>query len=223
MEKTKYVHSSIVYFANSDEYFSYEVTWKISSNPSPAYNAYVELYDGTSSDNDTRGTIAMPANYSGGAYSGFKYFTGNSAYREAMLQILNGFLPGVLEYTRAVINEQDYSLATLGMTGYKKCDWIHAYDKGTVTQEPTCGDPGTKTHTCRVCGNKANEEIPATGQHKWVKEEDPSISIPPTCTEPGTNWYVCTVCVATKTETVPAFGRGVPGEGHDGRRDEKTV
>ena len=134
MEKTKYVHSSIVYFANSDEYFSYEVTWKISSNPSPAYNAYVELYDGTSSDNDTRGTIAMPADYSGGAYSGFKYFTGNSAYREAMLQILNGFLPGVLEYTRAVINEQDYSLATQGMTGYKKCDWIHAYDKGTVTQ-----------------------------------------------------------------------------------------
>ena len=217
MEKTKYVHNSIVFFASSSEYLSYEVTWKISSNPSPSYNAYVEVYDKGSSAADTNGVVVLPANYSGGAYSSFKTFSGESAYKTAMLELLNAFLPGVLEYTRAVINEQDYTLATLGMTGYKKCDWVHAFDKGKVTKTPTCGDPGTKTYTCRVCGTTQDESIPATGEHQWKKEDDPSISTPPTCTEDGTTWYVCTVCVATKSEVVPALG-------HDWRQDqEKTM
>ena len=45
MKNTQYVHCSAVYLAQSSNNLSFEVTWKISSNPSPAYNAYVELYD----------------------------------------------------------------------------------------------------------------------------------------------------------------------------------
>ena len=202
MEKTKYVHNSIVYISNDSNYLSWEVTWKISSDPSPSYNAFVEVYDKDSSANDTRGVVVLPANYSGGAYSSFKTFTGNTNFKAAMLDLLNTFLPGVLEYTRAVINEQDYSLATLGMTGYRKCDWIHAYDHGVVSQ-PTCADPGTRTYTCRVCGETTVEVLePALG-HAWddgVEEQTVG------CETNGIVRYSCSRCGETKEEITPALG-----------------
>ena len=165
MEKTKYIHNSIIYFANDSSYLSYEVTWKISSDPSPSYNAYVEIYDKNSSADDTKGVIVLPATYSGEAYSSFKTFSGDSDYKAVMLEILSQFLPGVLEYTRAVINENEYTLRDLGMTGYNKCDWVHAYDKGTVTKEPTCTEEGVLTYTCRVCGETYTLGIEPTGVH----------------------------------------------------------
>ena len=182
LEKTRYVHNSIIYYSNDSNYLSWEVTWKISSDPSPSYNAFVEVYDKDSSANDTRGVVVLPANYSGGAYSAFKSFTGNTSFKSTMLDLLSYYLPGVLEYTRAVINEQDYSLRDLGMTGYTKCDWVHAYDKGTVTQEPTCVDKGTKTYACRVCGETDTEDIDPTGVHTW---DNGTVVTPATCTEPG--------------------------------------
>ena len=203
MVKTKYVHTAIVFFSDNSNYLSYEVGWKISSNPSPSYNAYIEIYDTSSTPTDTIGTVVLPANYSGGAYTAFKTFTGNTQMKSAMLDVLNTFLPGVLEYTRFIINLEDYSLATLGMTGYKKCDWIHAYDEGKVTKEPTCGTIGVRTYTCRVCKDKYSEAIAPTGNHIW---DNGKVLDKPTCTTPGLKRYTCTVCKNTKDETIPVKG-----------------
>ena len=209
LEQTKYIQNSIVYYANDDNYLSWEVTWKISSNPSPSYNAFVEVYDAANSANDTKGTIVLPASYKGGTISSFdRGFTGNTAYKSAMLEILNNFLPGVLEYTRAVINENDYALADLGMTGYKKCDWVHAYDHGQITQPPTCVGKGVKTYSCRVCGSVYTEEIDPTGEHSW---DQGAVAVPATCTEPGVKRYTCAVCHTTRDEAIPALGHAWNG------------
>ena len=203
MESTKYVHMTIENRPTASGYLGYEVTWKISSNPSPSYNAYIELYDGNTSAEDTKGVVVLPANYSGGDYTAFKTFTGNTNYKAAMLEVLNGMLPGVVEYTRAIINEKDYTLANLGMTGYKKCDWVHAYDHGKVTTQPTCGASGVRTYTCRVCGEKYTETIDPTGNHTWDKG---TVTVEPTCTVQGVRRYSCTVCHTTKEESIPATG-----------------
>ena len=208
MKNTKYVHCSAVYAAQSSDDMSFEVTWKISSNPSPSYNAYVELYDGSGSADDTRGTVVLPAGYSGGAYSAFSKFSGETAYKSVMLEVLNYYLPIVMEYTRAVINDKSYTLADLGMTGYKRCDYVHALDGGKVTKEPSCAESGVRTYTCRVCGTKLTEDIEPTGNHKWDKG---SVAVAPGCTEAGVRRYTCTVCHTTRDESIPALGHSWDG------------
>ena len=199
MRNTQYVHTSIAFY--SSQYLNWEVTWKISSNPTPAYNAFVEVYDKNSSADDTRGTIVLPADYSGGSVS-FKYFSGNTGYKDYMLSVITNFLPGVLEFTRLVINDNDYSLRDLGMTGYTKCDWVHAYDHG-VDSEPTCVDPGVRTYTCRVCGATTVEELqPALG-HDLISHEAQE----PSCTEIGWAAYeTCSRCGYSTYEETPALG-----------------
>ena len=197
-----------VYYWESDQYVEttifcsdYEVTWRISSNPSPAYNAYVKLYTG---DTYPKGTVSLAANYNGAAYTSFKSYTGDTSYKSQMLELLNNWLPVVIEFTRAVINENDYSLKDLGLTGYKKCDYVHAYDKGQVTQQPTCVQQGVKTYTCRVCGATRTEYIDPTGVHTW---DSGTVIQEPTCTATGVKRYTCKVCKsATKDETIAALG-----------------
>ena len=203
MESTKYVHMSIIFDATNDNYFSYEVTWKISSNPSPTYYGFVELYDNDNPANDTKGTVTLPAGYNGSAYTSFYSFTGNTDYKSTMLDLASSFMPGVVEFTRAVINDNDYALKDLGMTGYKKCDFVHAYDHGQVTKAPTCGTSGTMTYTCRVCGATATEEIEPTGDHSW---DNGTVYTAATCTKNGIKRYTCTVCHTTRDETIPATG-----------------
>ena len=210
MKNTQYVHCSAVYLAQSSNNLSFEVTWKISSNPSPAYNAYVELYDGSGSANDTRGTVSLPANYSGGDYSAFSKFSGESNYKSAMLEVLNYYLPIVVEYTRAVINDKNYTLADLGMTGYKRCQYVHALDGGVVTKAPTCGSAGTRTYTCRACGQKLEEEIAPTENHVW---DEGSVYLEPGCLYDGSYQYKCKVCGAH-------YGVPIPALGHDYHLDE---
>ncbi len=204
MNQTKYVHNAIAYYPNDSAYMGFEVTWKISSNPSPSYNAYMEVYDKGSSANDTTGIVVLPASYNGSAYSSFKSFKGNTQLKAPMLEILNNLLPAAVEFTRAVINDEDYSLKDLGMTGYKKCDWVHAEDKGKLTKAPTCVAEGVTTYTCRVCGNKRTEAVPATGEHKW---DQGVVITQPGCTTTGVRRYTCTVCKsATRDETIPSLG-----------------
>ncbi len=214
-----------VYYWEKDQYVEttifcddYEVTWRISSNPSPAYNVYVMWYQG---EQFPKGTVSLAANYNGEAYTSFKKFEGDASYKSDMLAILNQWLPVILEFTRAVINEKDYRLADLGLTGYNKCDYIHAFDKGTITRQPTCVSQGIKIYTCRVCGATNTEYIAATGVHTWDKG---TVITEPTCTQSGVKRYTCMVCkTATKDEEIPALGHAWAfdhmvdsGTGHDG-------
>ena len=179
---------------------SLEVTWRISSNPSPAYTAFILVYD----DQGTKGTVNIAAGYNGSAYSSFKSFSGNTAYKSQMLEILNELLPAVVEFTRAVINDNDYTLKDLGLTGYKKCSYVHAYDKGKITQQPTCAEQGLLTYTCRVCGTTYTEAIEPTYQHKMDKG---TVITEPTCTTTGLKRYCCKTCGnQMKDETLPALG-----------------
>ena len=180
-----------------DEY--YEVTWRISSNPSPAYNAYVQSYQG----NDAKGTVQIQAGYNGAAYGSFKSYEGDNSRKVELLDVLNERLPIVVEFTRAIINSEDYTLADLGITGYRSCMVIHAYDNGKITQQPTCSKPGLKTFTCRVCGSTRNEYVNPTGQHKW---DAGTVVIQPSCTKTGVIRYTCTVCAGTKDEIIPELG-----------------
>ena len=220
-----------VYYWESDQYVEttifcgeYEVTWRISSNPSPSYNAYVKLYTGTTYP---KGTVAIAANYNGADYTSFKKFEGDTSYQSEMLELLNEWLPVVVEFTRAVINENDYSLKDLGLTSYNKCDYVHAFDKGKITTQPTCGSQGIKIYTCRVCGATRTEYLSATGDHTW---DSGAVVKEPTCTAEGTMRYTCTVCKkATKDETIPALGhawtfvRVISGDGtgHDSKAQYK--
>ena len=194
-----------VFYLESDKYVEAriydstgEITWRISSNPSPAYNVFVRFYD----ENAT-GTVSLTANYNGADFTSFKSFSGSYTLKSGMLNVLNTFLPGVIELTRAMINEGGYKLADLGLTGYKKCTVIHAFDTGKVTKQPTCVDAGTMVYTCVVCGATDTKSIPATGKHTWDKGVE---AFPPTCTETGVKYYTCTVCQLVKDEAIPALG-----------------
>ena len=190
---SKYIECSL--FNNS-----FEVTWRISSNPSPAYTAFILVYD----EQNSKGNVAIGAGYNGSPYSGFSSFTGNSSLKSAMLEALNGWLPIVVEFTRAVINEGGYTLKDLGITGYTACNYVHAFDDGKVTRQPTCVNDGVLTYTCRVCGQTRTESIAATGEHQW---DNGTVLTAPTCTAAGVRRYTCTVCGSTtRDETIPALG-----------------
>ena len=179
---------------------SYEVTWRVSSNPSPAYNAYVQAYQG----NEAKGTVQIQAGYNGAAFGSFKSYEGDSNRKSEMLSILNEQLPLVVEITRLLIGTNNYTLADLGITGYKQCRYVHAYDSGKITKQPTCAQSGEKTYTCTVCGNTRTERVDPTGQHKW---DAGTVVVEPSCTQEGTVRYTCTVCKSTtKDEKIPALG-----------------
>ena len=79
----------------------------------------------------------------------------------------------------------------------------HTWDNGTVTTEPTETTPGTRTHTCAVCGATKTEVIPATGAHTFVFTKN----IAPACTTEGYDLYTCSGCGATEQRNAkPALG-----------------
>ena len=70
----------------------------------------------------------------------------------------------------------------------------------TVTH-PTCGEAGSKTRTCVLCGKVETEPIPATGEHTW----DAGVyTVYPTETTPGEIVYTCTSCGFENPVEVPA-------------------
>jgi endonuclease I len=82
----------------------------------------------------------------------------------------------------------------------------HAWDAGTVTEQPTCEGEGTRTYTCAVCGTVRRERVPALG-HDWHTQ-----ILEPTCVRPGITVEACWRC-GTEIETPfePALGHAWDG------------
>lgn len=79
----------------------------------------------------------------------------------------------------------------------------HEYDNGVVTTEPTCGNNGVKTFTCRLCGDSYTEMLEATGKHKINK-----ITVSePDCENEGLVRHECEVCgFCEKEDNVKELG-----------------
>ncbi len=82
-----------------------------------------------------------------------------------------------------------------------KCE--HVFDNGVVTLKATCLSLGEKTFTCKKCGAKKIEYIPAihSTENSWkittVEKAD--------CNKDGKYLYQCTICGYAKYRTVKAY------------------
>ena len=115
-----------------------------------------------------------------------------------------------------ILNQKEPTCDTNGQTGIVYCETCseildfgieipakgHTWDKGTVTTEATCTEPGVKTFTCRFCDATKEEAIPAWG-HCY---DNGFISIDPACLDEGEKMFTCAACGVTYTEPVPAVG-----------------
>lgn len=79
----------------------------------------------------------------------------------------------------------------------------HKYGSWKVTRKAGCEEPGQKERSCKVCGHKATEAIPATG-HIW--EEKYTIDVEPTYEKEGSESIHCSVC----GQSEPGTERAVP-------------
>ena len=73
----------------------------------------------------------------------------------------------------------------------------HSWDEGVVTEEQTCWMPGTRTHTCVLCG-ATKEEYIYPGHDTYVAQ-----IIAPTCTATGKEITKCTHCAYSYDRTIP--------------------
>ena len=114
---------------------------------------------------------------------------------------------------------RDKKTATCGEDGYsgdlycKDCGQLiskgavvkatgHSWDSGKVTEVATCKKEGTKTYTCKNCGETKTESIPKT-EHQW---NDGEVTKEATCAEEGVKTYTCSICKDTKAEAIPKKG-----------------
>lgn len=73
-----------------------------------------------------------------------------------------GHKPSVAWYTTETMHYHLCSVCN------EKVDSVgHTWDAGTVTEAPTCAQPGSKTIECTVCAYGKVQEIPATGEHTY--------------------------------------------------------
>ena len=78
--------------------------------------------------------------------------------------------------------------------------YVHDWDEGVVTQEPTCTEDGYSLHTCLVCGETETWLI--FPMHKYE-----SVVTPPTKYEDGYTSHICSVCGDSyTTDIVQATG-----------------
>ena len=75
----------------------------------------------------------------------------------------------------------------------------HSWESGKVTEAATCKKEGTKTYTCKNCGETKTESIPKT-EHQW---DNGKVTKEATCKEEGSKTYTCSICGDTKTEAIP--------------------
>ena len=111
---------------------------------------------------------------------------------------------------------RDKKTATCGEDGYsgdlycKDCGQLiskgavvkatgHSWNSGKVTEAATCKKEGTKTYTCKNCGETKTESIPKT-EHQW---NDGEVTKEATCAEEGVKTYTCSICKDTKAEVIP--------------------
>lgn len=78
----------------------------------------------------------------------------------------------------------------------------HSWDSGKVTETATCKKEGTKTYTCKNCGETKTESIPKT-EHQW---DNGKVTKEATCKEDGLKVYTCKNCGETKEEILKATG-----------------
>lgn len=75
----------------------------------------------------------------------------------------------------------------------------HTWDEGKVTKAPTCKEEGTKTVTCKDCGQTKTEAIAKTTEHTWGEWE---VVEEATTEKEGKKTRKCSVCEATETEKI---------------------
>ena len=185
LEKDKYVETS---FFDGYE----EVTWRISSNPSPAYKAYFRAdYEGV----HDQGTVSITASYNGEKFTAFDSYTGDPASRSVWLDWTSNTFTILMELTRKLLFDNGYTLADLGLS-YSQCKWIHTYEAPTVVLEPSCDRIGILSYHCSSCNMYSTEQIPPLG-HAWAFTE-----VQTEAEEGGlhacTALYTCTRCEETK-------------------------
>ena len=74
-------------------------------------------------------------------------------------------------------------------------------EEGGVVKVPaTCGQPGKTTKTCERCGKEDSVEIPATGVHSFIRDDNARVA--PTCAAPGMNYFNCSVCGAVDQKEI---------------------
>ena len=93
------------------------------------------------------------------------------------------------------------------LTWQAYCSGKHKSNNETITKQPTCTAPGSKTGVCSVCGVRYTKEIPVT-DHTY---DDGKVTTAPTCTKTGIKTYTCKGCGKTKTETLKALGHDYSG------------
>lgn len=95
------------------------------------------------------------------------------------------------------------------MTGKHSCDAMagtaYTWDSGTITQQPTCTEKGSKKYVCRECKNTKTVEIAALG-HAYSTEW--TVDVQPGETSVGYKSHHCIRCGAKADVTeIPAKGQ----------------
>ena len=68
---------------------------------------------------------------------------------------------------------------------------------------PTCVKAGTRTYTCKFCGQTKTEVLVATGNHTW---DTGKVTISATCGKSGTKTFFCKVCGYSREESIKSTG-----------------
>ena len=91
--------------------------------------------------------------------------------------------------------------------------------------EATCGEAGVINYICERCGAELeSEEIPATGEHTFIDDNDHVRYVEATCTENQKVVHICTVCGAEGDEVpVPDSALGHDWELNKSNPDYKAV
>ena len=110
-------------------------------------------------------------------------------------------LPPEVDYTyppteRPIITEEPTEAET---------KHVHDFDAWVITTEPDCTANGSKTRTCKGCGETETDVVPFLGHDPVLRE-----AVAPTCTEPGREaGKICTRC-----DTALEGGKTVKPLGH---------
>ena len=128
-----------------------------------------------------------------------------------------------------VINEKDVYISKETFSFTTGGTHTHSYNNGTVTQSPTCGNPGVKIYTCTTCGGTKAETLAQLTNHIYSNNCDTVcnfcgavrtithsynsgvVTQAATCNSAGVKTYTCSVCSATKTESIPKLSTHTPG------------
>ena len=103
-----------------------------------------------------------------------------------------------------------------GTTYYftNSCDHNYVESAG---QGASCGEDGSVTYRCTICGAEYTEVIPATGAHEY---DDGVVAYEPTCGAYGEMHYTCVVCGDTHVEAIEPTGEHVYEDDYDEECDE---